>query len=132
MELTKISLNDLAIADLNERELCRLWGRGNPGSCQCGCHYYNSGGSSSPTNDSANFGYGYTSDPGAQPCNCPQSSACTRCGTCPIHWRVCAFSVSCTGQRILSVCDQGGIFVYLNLKPNFRFFFLITKSELDK
>lgn len=36
---------------------------GTPGSCQCGCHYATSGGSSTSTNDSANNASGLTSDP---------------------------------------------------------------------
>ena len=70
MKIKKISLNQLAIADLNERELCRLWGGGDPGCCQCGCNYANSGGSSSYSNGLANNAYGYTSDPGAVTCQC--------------------------------------------------------------
>jgi len=72
MKLEKISLKQLSKADLNERELCRLWGGGDPGCCQCGCNYAGSGGSSSPTNYGANDDSGYTSDPGAEPCNCDE------------------------------------------------------------
>ena len=68
MKLERISVSELATADLNEREMCRLLGGGEPGCCQCGCHYT----STTATNDAANNEYGYTSDPGAQPCNCPE------------------------------------------------------------
>jgi natural product precursor len=64
MKLTKINLNELANADLNEREMCRLLGGGTPGCCQCGCH----GSSTTNSNDSANDAGGFTSDPGANPC----------------------------------------------------------------
>jgi natural product precursor len=66
MKLTKISLNQLSDADLNEREMCRLLGGGTPGCCQCGCHYT----ASSSSNQSANNAEGYTSDPEATtPCD---------------------------------------------------------------
>jgi natural product precursor len=74
MKLNKIKLNELSNAQLNEREMCRILGGGTAGCCQCGCHYANSGGSSSSANDSANNASGYTSDPGSQTCSCYTSS----------------------------------------------------------
>jgi natural product precursor len=66
MKFTKINLNQLANAYLNEREMCRLLGRGIPGCCQCGCQ----GSSTTGSNDSANNKDGLTSDPGATtPCD---------------------------------------------------------------
>ena len=67
MKLTKINLNQLANADLNEREMCRLLGGGDPGCCQCGCNYANSGGSSTEDNDNANNKSGLTSEPEITP-----------------------------------------------------------------
>lgn len=64
MKLEKINLSELANADLNEREMCRLLGGGTPGCCQCGCHYS----ATTASNDSANTSEGKTSDPGATPC----------------------------------------------------------------
>lgn len=68
MKLEKIKLTELADAELNEREMCRILGGGTPGCCQCGCHYATSGGSSTSTNDSANDAGGLVSDPKEQPC----------------------------------------------------------------
>jgi natural product precursor len=66
MKLTKINLNQPANANLNEREMCRLLGGGEPGCCQCGCH----GSSTTSSNDRANNAGGLTSDPGATtPCD---------------------------------------------------------------
>ena len=67
MKLVRINASELANADLNEREMCRLLGMGEPGCCQCGCHYS----ATTATNDTANDTGGLTSDPGSQPC-CPQ------------------------------------------------------------
>ncbi len=67
-KLSKLKLNELSTAELNEREMCRLLGGGTPGCCQCGCNYANSGGSSTSANDSANNAGGKYSDAGAQPC----------------------------------------------------------------
>ena len=68
MKLERINASELSNADLNERELCRLLGgAGEPGCCQCGCHYS----ATTATNNTANnTGGGLTSDPGAQPCDC--------------------------------------------------------------
>lgn len=68
MKLEKIKLTELADAELNEREMCRILGGGTPGCYQCGCHYATSGGSLTSTNDSANDAGGLTSDPGVLPC----------------------------------------------------------------
>lgn len=68
MKLEKINLNELANAELNEREMCHILGGGTPGCCQCGCNYTSSGGSSTSSNNSANNAGGLTSDPGADPC----------------------------------------------------------------
>ncbi len=68
MKLEKIKLTELADAELNEREMCRILGGGIPGCCQCGCHYANSGGSSMSSNGGANNSGGLTSDPGVLPC----------------------------------------------------------------
>ena len=69
MKLKKLKLNELSNTDLNEREMVRILGGGEPGCCQCGCNYEGQpGGSSSSSNDSANDAQGYTSDPGALPC----------------------------------------------------------------
>jgi natural product precursor len=68
MKLEKIKLSELAKADLNEREMFRLLGGGDPGCCQCGCH----GPSTTGDNDSANDAGGLTSDPEATtPCDTP-------------------------------------------------------------
>ena len=68
MKLQKINLNQLANADLNEREMYRLLGGGDHGCCQCGCH----GSSTTGSNNSANNAGGQTSDPGATtPCDTP-------------------------------------------------------------
>ena len=48
MKLTKINLNELANADLNEREMCRLLG--GAGDCQCSC----AGSSTTGSNNSYN------------------------------------------------------------------------------
>jgi len=69
MKLTKINLNELANADLNEREMCRLLGGGTPGNCQCSC----AGSSTTGTNNSANNASGLTSEP-TQPSGTPDSS----------------------------------------------------------
>lgn len=63
MKLKKLCLNELADAELNEREMCRILGGGTPGCCQCGCNYATTGGSSTSSNDSANNAKGFTSDP---------------------------------------------------------------------
>lgn len=68
MKLEKIKLTELADAELNEREMCQILGGGIPGCCQCGCHYANSGGSSTSSNGGANNSGGLTSDPGADSC----------------------------------------------------------------
>ena len=71
MKLKKLKLNELSNSDLNEREMVRILGGGEPGCCQCGCNYEGQpGGSSTSSNDSANDAYGYTSDPGTNPCDC--------------------------------------------------------------
>ena len=72
MKLERISASELANADLNEREMCHLLGGGDPGCCQCGCHYS----STTATNNSYNNEDGLTSDTGAQTCQCtcPASS----------------------------------------------------------
>lgn len=63
-KLKKLSLSQLAQADLNEREMCRLLGGGEPGNCQCGCHYEGQpGGATTSANNSANNALGYHSDP---------------------------------------------------------------------
>jgi len=67
-KLKKLKLNQLAEVELNEREMCRILGGGTPGCCQCGCHYANSGGSSTSANDSANNAGGHYSDYGSHPC----------------------------------------------------------------
>lgn len=53
--LKNIKLNRLSDAELQEREMSDLKG-GNV--CGCGCHYENSGGSSTMDNGSANVGIG--------------------------------------------------------------------------
>jgi natural product precursor len=76
MKLEKINLNELATAELDEREMYRLLGGGTAGCCQCGCNYSTSGGSSTSDNDSANNSSGYTSDPGATtPCDTSESES---------------------------------------------------------
>ena len=55
MKLTKINLNELSNADLNEREMCRLLG--GSGNCQCSC----AGSSTTGTNDSYNNASGLSS-----------------------------------------------------------------------
>jgi natural product precursor len=90
MKLEKINLNELANAELDEREMYRLLGGGTSGCCQCGCNYSTSGGSNTSDNDSANNSSGYTSDPGAttpcdntpEPVDPPQTSA--QCGCSPV------------------------------------------------
>ena len=72
MKLDKIPINQMEEVDLDEMAMCRLLGGGTPGCCQCGCHYS----SSTSSNSSANNAQGYTSDPGAQTCNCTQCSGC--------------------------------------------------------
>ncbi|MEY8721801.1 TIGR04149 family rSAM-modified RiPP [Bacteroides stercorirosoris] len=68
-KLTKIKLHEIADAELNEREMCRILGGGTPGCCQCGCYYAGEpGGSSTGANSSANDAHGYVSDGSAQPC----------------------------------------------------------------
>lgn len=74
MKLEKINLNELANAELNEREMCHILGGGTVGCCQCGCNFTSSGGSSTSSNASANDAGGFTSDPGAHPC-CDDTSA---------------------------------------------------------
>ena len=66
MKYERISLSELANADLNERELCRFLGGGDPGCCQCGCHYS----ATTATNNTANDQEGFSSDPGSEPCDC--------------------------------------------------------------
>ena len=75
MKYNKITLGQLANVELDELELCNALG-GESGNCQCGCHYAGSGGgSSSPTNYSANDEGGLKSDPSCPPpqnnCSCP-------------------------------------------------------------
>lgn len=60
-KLQKLKLTQLSDVNLNEREMCRLLGSGDPGCCQCSCAYANSGGASTNANDSANNANGYTS-----------------------------------------------------------------------
>lgn len=73
MKLKKISLNAVAKAELNEKEMLRILGGGVVGCCQCGCKYAGSGGgSSTSSNDKANNAKGYTSD-GSLPC-CPDNT----------------------------------------------------------
>ncbi|HZH74085.1 MAG TPA: hypothetical protein VFD91_16430 [Mariniphaga sp.] len=51
--------------------MVRILGGGTLGCCQCGCNYEgHPGGSSTSSNSSANDAQGYTSDPGAHPCDC--------------------------------------------------------------
>ena len=69
MKLERISTSELANADLNEWEMCRLVGGGYPRCYQCGCHYS----STTATNNTPNNKDGLTSDPRAQPCDCPAS-----------------------------------------------------------
>lgn len=72
MKLKKISLDEVAKAELNEKEMLRLMGGGTPGCCQCGCNYEGAGGGSSTSdNRSANDAHGLTSD-GSHPCCEPQ------------------------------------------------------------
>ena len=61
MKLKKIKLNQLENTDLNEHEMIRILGGYDAGSCQCGCYYAGSGGSSTNDNGSANAAGGYTS-----------------------------------------------------------------------
>lgn len=61
MKLKKIKLNELSDVQLNEKEMCRILG--GTGNCQCGCHYTDSGGSSSSDNNSANDAGDLSSDP---------------------------------------------------------------------
>ena len=49
-QLSKLKLNWLSNAELNEKELSRILGGGTPGDCCCGCN----GPSSSSDNSSAN------------------------------------------------------------------------------
>ena len=72
MKLTKINLSQLANADLNEREMCRLLGGGDPGCCQCSC----AGSSTTATNNSWNNKDGLTSVPTPTP---PQSQCFYGC-----------------------------------------------------
>lgn len=53
---SKIKLNRLSKAELNERELNRLLGGSN--CCVCGCRYVNQGGSSYAENGNANMNSG--------------------------------------------------------------------------
>jgi len=62
MKLTKINLNALAKADLNEREMCRLLG-GSDTTCQCSC----AGSSTTARQNSYNNAEGLASDPDAIP-----------------------------------------------------------------
>ena len=66
MKFERINVSELANADLNERELCRLLGGGDPGCCQCGCHYT----ATTATNNTTNDADGLTSDPGSETCDC--------------------------------------------------------------
>lgn len=84
MKFSKIKLHELANADLDEQEMCRLLGRGTPGCCQCGCNYAGQpGGSSTSANSSANNAHGYVSDIKEQPC-CNTGGSNSGGGT-PIH-----------------------------------------------
>ena len=53
MKLTKINLNELSNADLNEREMCRLLGGGTPGNCQCSCAQTSTTGSNNSYNNAS-------------------------------------------------------------------------------
>lgn len=53
MKLTKININELANADLNECEMCRLLG--GSGSCQCSCAGSSTTGTNNSTNDAGNL-----------------------------------------------------------------------------
>lgn len=73
MKLQKIKLHDISGAELNEREMCRILGGV---TCQCGCHYTTSGGSSTEDNNSANDAGGLTSDPTDTPTPDPTHPLC--------------------------------------------------------
>jgi natural product precursor len=70
-QIGKLKLNQLSKAELNEREMNLIKG----GACGCGCLYANSGGSSTSSNDSANYQSGYTS-PGSN-----YGSSCSPCSS---------------------------------------------------
>ena len=53
-KLSKLKLNQLSQAQLDEHEMNVLKGGGTPGDCCCACKYVNYGGSSSADNDAAN------------------------------------------------------------------------------
>ena len=67
MKTDKFKLHESSGSELNELEMCRVFGGGEVGCCQCGCKYANSGGSSTSANNSANNAGGLTSD-GSQQC----------------------------------------------------------------
>lgn len=48
----RLKLNQLANAELNDREMTLIIGGK---SCSCGCHYYGQGGSSTADNSAANY-----------------------------------------------------------------------------
>ena len=91
MKLKKLKLNELSNSDLNEREMVRILGGGEPGCCQCGCNYEGQpGGSSTSSNDSANDANGYTSDPGSHPCDCyPNTHDSITCDPWPQNTPAC-------------------------------------------
>jgi len=92
-KLKKITLNQLATAELNERELCRILGGGTPGCCQCSCNYPEISGTSA--NDSANNKYGYYSD---EPAQCTQCD----CYTPTLN----SYVIECGGMTLASLCGQ--------------------------
>jgi len=91
-KLKKITLNQLATAELNERELCRILGGGTPGCCQCSCNYPEI--SSTSANNSANNAGGLYSD---------YPALCTLCGFTPTHDDS---SSTCGGTRQATTCNQ--------------------------
>lgn len=58
----EIKLTELADAELNEREMCRILGGGTPGCCQCGCNYATSEGVGVSANNRVNNEHEQSSD----------------------------------------------------------------------
>lgn len=75
VKIKKLKLHHLENDALSELHMKCLIGGGTSSVCSCGCHYANSGGSSSAVNDAANYEYGLGSyGGGSESCECAGSN----------------------------------------------------------